>query len=50
MGLKSCYFVYEVSILKSWAIFKLGGGVGCCLLRLYRVCAELNGTGFNSNN
>ena len=26
------------------------GGVGCCLLRLYKVCAELNGTGFNSNH
>ena len=27
MGLERCYFVYEVSILKSWAIYKLGGGV-----------------------
>ena len=46
MGLERCYFVYEVSMLKSWAIYELGG-VGCCLLRLYRVYAELNGTGFN---
>ena len=22
-----CYFVYEVSILKLWAIYELGGGV-----------------------
>ena len=27
MGLERCYLVYEVSILKSWAIYKLGGGV-----------------------
>ena len=27
MGLESCYFVYEVSILKSWAIYELGGGM-----------------------
>ena len=26
-GTERCYFVYEVSILKLWAIYELGGGV-----------------------
>ena len=28
MGLEGCYFVYEVSLLESWGIYKLGGGGG----------------------
>ena len=49
MGLERCYFVYGSVNIKELGHLR-AGGVGCCLLRLYRVYAELNGTGFNSNN